>query len=328
VRDWTSEQDSWDALMMGVPTATSDASAKSAAGTMMLDEGVDIEFVMELGAANLIDDNAKAFLSAMRNTSTSNTVADLLPSGTVGYLGFNLNLIDMLDEVNLDSLGTPLQAEMLRALFKQVAGAFSGEFGVAMTRLPTDPQAVSPMLDYPIPGLVFIARLAKPDQDVVVRRLLDTWLSSQTIASGGQFLGQRRDERIDAHDVVIYSTIDPTIEVAYTFHNGALLLGTLSGVSDMLKATATGPSALNIGSSAAIRQSLDLPSHYVLFLDLGAMYQFIQSQGGQPLPQLGALPDGDPLQKVFTVFRHAGGNLSFQEDRVLLRFYITADDLP
>ena len=331
VRDWTSEQDDWDALLAGAPP--SGRVEKAAAGTLMLDEGVDVEFLVEFGESDFEDPNTRAFFAAMRQTGQSSAIARMLPAGTVGYLGLNLNMVQMLDQLDLDTQGTPLQAELVRSLLKQVAASFSGEFGVAVTSLPQD-QTPSPLLGYPVPGLVVIGKLADAGREEGVRRLLEAWLRSQSADAGGEFLGQRREETIAGEQAVLYATIDPTIDIGYVFHDGHLLLGTRQGLTDMLTASETGPAALELKSSAAlITESLKTPSHYALYLDLASLYGFLRPPQGGASPFSAMLgpaggPNGDPLGDLFQVFQHAGGNLSFTGERIYIRLYITATDLP
>ena len=84
-----------------------------------------------------------------------------------------------------------------------------------------------------------------------------------------------------------------------------------------------------------VKDSLLTPSHYVLYLNLLKIYQFLSANYGEsfgPMYQAMVETQGDPLLKVFTVLHHAGGNLSVQRlgdrDALYLRLYMSVSDLP
>jgi len=270
---------------------------------------------------------------SMSQTSRTQEIPRRLPQGALGYLGVNISLDELVGWLFEQELTeSPKEQE---AEFRKISSELEGEFGVAITRATTKGEP-SLMLGHPVPGVVLVATMKASGQAEVVSAAMEALLGELSVANGGELLVQRREMIEAGSKLVLFTTMDPTIEVGFTVNQGRLLFGTREGLLDMVNATEGGlETRLKAAGVGMVQDSLKTPSHYTLYLDLLKIYRFMSENYGDalgPMYQAMVASQGDPLLKVFTVFQHAGGNLSVQRlgdrDALYLRLYISVSDLP
>lgn len=338
LRDWRTADSEWDALMGEAPA---NSEPRGAAGTLMLADGAELELLVEFDERDLQGEELQQLLPALRGTETTLKIPGVLPSDTLGYLGFALQMDKVIAWLTATSdpmgLGLPPEGRAeFEGIVKDFLACFQGEFGIAFLGLPTD-QPASLMLGVPAPEVALLARLSDVEAEERVLKITQGLLGLAQMASGspeGTF-GPPRTEVVEGATLQILPlAMDPGVEVAYGVRQGYLFLGTRSGVAAALKGQAAGPgkSLAQAAGHPAVQRGFAASSNYAAYLHLKGLYALAEAHFG---PMLGLMtgglvsPGGDNIAAILTeVFQHAGASFLYREGASTLRIYLSAQDLP
>lgn len=334
LRDWTSADEDWSGLL-GATAPQAAPTPRPMVLTADLTGGVDARMVVTVDDDFLQDPEIADILPSLAEIDGPPQIPALLPPQVVGYAGLSLSLgalEQMLDEADSAVAQEMMPGDAAGQMLAMLLRELSGEFALIITEAePT--RAPSLMLGFPLPEVALVARLKNGQSAATLKPALVQIFGWMAQLEGGGLLQAGQTQQIEGVEAVVHATVDPTLQLAYAFHpDHHLLLGTPGAIAAILKQRGL-PSAQSLAQGsghAAVTALMGDASNYRLHLDLAALYRWASVQFQAPLSIMsqGALGGAeDPVAELLQVFRFAGGSLTYKDQRLWARMYLTARDL-
>lgn len=323
MRDWTGDLESeWDAML----GSNSGAPMKRGfAATANLTGGLDLELVIDADPGESVDPDLKAILPALTAVQKAPALPAQVPVEALAYMGVHISVEALMSEFKKQMTAQDMPMPPFEDKLDQIMASLEGEFGVAVTSEPKG--AVNPMLGFPMPGVVAMARLTSADAGAVIQAGLAEIFT--TLQQGPEpMLGPAQKEAYGDTDVTFHLTQEG-LEVGYAFNGDVMLIGNREGLRDMLQRPIEKSLAKDT-TFPIVTDSLAQKSNYQVHFDLQGVYGAVLGQLG---PMVALMSNGmlgtpdDPLAVTLRVFRYIGGYFSYEDERLRARLYLTARDL-